>query len=142
MDTMTLKLDGRIFIPKGYTTQWPNEKGLPKMNGTAFIPSAQIKGGLRRAALRAVLAASHKKLPDIESYYFNAVGGAKGNKTGGKGLGTALSDLQDFRLKNPICGLFGGTDVVPGTDFLCGAYLRLQWDAGWGSGLWTVSWDA
>lgn len=113
METVTLKLNGRIFIPGGYTTQWPNTNGLPKMKGDAFIPFAQIKGGLRRAALRAIVAASGKKLPDIATYYFNAVGGVKGKKTDDdKKRDTSLSAFQDMRMKNPINGLFGSGDVL------------------------------
>lgn len=113
MDTITLKLNGRIFIPGGYATQWPGEKGLPKMNGESFIPFTQIKGGLRRAALLAIVKASGKKLPNVASYYFNAVGGVKGKKSEDEAKAdTSLTAFQAMRLKNPINGLFGSGDVL------------------------------
>lgn len=113
MNVVTLKLKGRIFIPGGYTTKWPKETGLPNIGGTPIIPSAQIKGGLRRAALRAILGKSGRKLPDVASYYFNAVGGVMGKKTEEK-ADTALTAYQSMRLKNPINGLFGSGDVMGG----------------------------
>lgn len=116
MNVVTLKLKGRILIPGGYTTKWPGkEAGLPSMGGTPIIPSAQIKGGLRRAALRTIVEKSGKKIPDVDSYYFNAVGGVKAKKTEDEAKAdTALTAYQSMRLKNPITGLFGSGDVMGG----------------------------
>lgn len=118
---ITLKLNGRLSIPGGYTTSWIDTNGLPRMNGTPFIPASQIKAGLRRAAVQAIVQRTGKKLADISSYYFNTVGGSKGKGTNDpKAKSVGLDELQALRDKNPICGLFGGTDVLPGANFYAG----------------------
>ena len=115
MNTVTLKLKGRIFIPGGYATKWPKEDEMPSIDGKPIIPSAQIKSGLRHAALRVIVRESGRKLPDVASYYFNAVGGVKGKKTEEEAKAdTALTAYQAVRMKNPITGLFGSGDVLGG----------------------------
>lgn len=115
METLNMVFEGKIFIPDGYATQWPNgQRGkLPRLDGNAFIPFPQIKGGLRRAAVRSIVQASGRKLKDVTSYYFNVVGGVKGSKTEeDKKRDTSLTAFQDVRKRNPVTGLFGSGDVL------------------------------
>ena len=116
MKMVTVKLKGRIFIPNGYTTKWPGKDGeLPSIGGLPIIPFSQIKGGLRRAAVRAIVEASDKKLPDVASYYFNMVGGADlGKKSEDGKRDTSLSAYQTMREINPVAGLFGSGNVFGG----------------------------
>lgn len=123
---VTVKLDGTILVPGGYTTKWPNAKKaktedtLPKLGGIPMIPSTQIKGGLRRAALRVILGHRKEKLSTIKEYYFNVVGGVEGKKKKTKGedgekpatekeenVDVSLLAMMAERNKNPITGLFG-----------------------------------
>lgn len=119
-----IRFSGSIFIPGGYTTQWPSKsttkKGktanddsvLPRLDGEAFIPFPQIKAGLRRAAVQAIVTASGQKLKNVDRYYFNMVGGIKAEKEEGANHDASLTMLEAVRQRNPVVGLFGSGDVL------------------------------
>lgn len=118
--TVTMKMHGHIRIPGGFTTQWPNSRreiALPRIKTVnqqgileemPFIPSQQIKAGWRRSAVQYIVEQQGRCLPDVNSYYYAAVGG---DLTTGAAVGSIL-DYQEARRRDPVSGLFGSSNIA------------------------------
>lgn len=146
-----IRLSGNITLPL-YSTTTMNSKNAEKKakNGLTmpkifadggllpYLPASQIKGALRRAAVRTILERQGVVLTTAEDYYFNMVGGVKGakddankedKKTSGsaaegatdeaeesepdqKVSGSALLKLRKYLPDNPVQQLFGSGDLL------------------------------
>jgi len=114
-DNLTVSFQGVIEIPYGYSTSWMKYQGLPKLGNKPFIPAPQIKAGWRRAAIHVITEQQQKKLPDINAYFYAAVGGIKGKKTEDNAQNVddaSLSAFLELRKKNPLVSLFGSGNAI------------------------------
>jgi CRISPR type IV-associated protein Csf2 len=68
-----------------------------------IIPGSTLRGGLRRAALKAIIAASGEPV-SLGTWHLNAVGGVKGAESES---GFDVVGREAIRAKNPILSLFG-----------------------------------
>lgn len=145
------RLNGRITLPLFSTTTMNSKKAekkakngltMPKIFADGgllpYLPASQIKGSLRRAAVRTILERQGTVLSTAEDYYFNMVGGVKGGKddtkkdgdkrngsaseespdeadeseTAQKVSGSALLRLRNYLPDNPVQQLFGSGDLL------------------------------
>ena len=116
-------LTGRIHALDPMSITLPDSKEafptMPVVVGDAvvrvpMIPSTTLKGGLRRAAVRTVIAAMGPG-PDgrmgmrRDDYHWNAIGGVKGKATDSRGRDIHIA--REHAAANPIIALFGAGEI-------------------------------